>query len=663
MEAHLESDRGRKAIFFEHINLFSLPFLLWYLRLDYFIFCIRVDPRIASLGFFRRGEAGGNVRVLHAGSCDWLSQIQAHNAVLRDLEGLYAGSMAADPLIRHMAALYRSESIGMAYRKILALPLFDLYRAGALIQCTAKMLEPGNPILFVPGDLAKHLPYPSLAEAIPGIKAGIRIPAWARLTLFLTAVGRKIFWMISLSLFPFWILLRIGVPSLHVTPREDLQVGIRVYRTDLRFFHKLRSMDFLLDGSRLHAGNCLFCIETPIGDDYRKAFADKGYRTADIPAIMRNADVYFLREMFMGKVLPLWVRTLIGSVFSTPPSIRLTLELMRNYLTWSAFLRRYDLKHYVAYNDTLPGDIARNVILQAGGTETWYYLHTCHNTDLFTPPGMEDLEGVEFSFLYFDHLAAWGRKSAHFYEIVPHWFGSIEYPGCFWSEHIRYMADHPGENDCLAHAHKAFLERTGSAPPKIIGVFDTTFGEDAPLRDRDMSAFLSGMLRLLDDFPDTGIILKGKAFREKQEILDEGVITLYESLRIHPRCFLSSWEDFDTSEAIAASDLVISACFTSTTVEALGGRKRAIYYDATERFRGTYYDRFPYILAHGYNELRDFVSHWLSESDEGEFARFLDQDVRVELEAGVDGKAITRFREWLSGHGPGSRRPGIERDG
>ena len=106
--------------------------------------------------------------------------------------------------------------------------------------------------------------------------------------------------------------------------------------------------------------------------------------------------------------------------------------------------------------------------------------------------------------------------------------------------------------------------------------------------------------------------------------------------------------EFETAEAIAHSDLIVSACFTSTTIEALGARKKAIYFDASNRFKGHYYDKFPKLVAHGYNELSDLVKYWLYDIKDEEFGEYLKSHVKGEIDAHVDGMAITRFRELLT---------------
>ena len=141
---------------------------------------------------------------------------------------------------------------------------------------------------------------------------------------------------------------------------------------------------------------------------------------------LRHASIWFLWDDMGREIWWAWGHVVLSMMRSRPVSLRLTFELLRNFMVWKAFLTRYHLRHYVAYNDTIASDTARNILLHQAFTETWYYLHTCANTDIYTPPGEEDLQDVEFSYLHFAHLVAWGEKSAKFYRSVPNFIGSYE---------------------------------------------------------------------------------------------------------------------------------------------------------------------------------------------------------------------------------------------
>jgi len=202
------------------------------------------------------------------------------------------------------------------------------------------------------------------------------------------------------------------------------------------------------------------------------------------------------------------------------------------------------------------------------------------------------------------------------------------------------------EGDVPSSLPEAMVKKMKIMPGRIIAVYDTTFGEKVALQPSDIALFIEGILKLLEDNPQIGVIFKEK--NPFEEVLSRNPETapIYEKLRTHERCYATG-NIGDAAEAIAASDLIVSACFTSCTVEALGARRKAIYFDATNRFKGYYYDHFPRLVAHGYDELRKLVQYWLYDITPDEFDNYLETYVKGELDAYVDGRAITRFRELL----------------
>jgi polysaccharide biosynthesis PFTS motif protein len=179
-------------------------------------------------------------------------------------------------------------------------------------------------------------------------------------------------------------------------------------------------------------------------------------------------------------------------------------------------------------------------------------------------------------------------------------------------------------------------------------VFDTTFGGDTILKSEDILGFLHGILQLIDDHPEYAMIYKMKIPWGYHITISPEIKKYYMLLSNHPRCVLLNGFDIEPSEVIAAADLTISACFTSSTVEAWGARIPAIFYDATKKFKEYYFDGFPKLVAHDYRELENLVKYWLDDVKESEREAYLSQWITPEIDKFSDGKALTRFRKYLS---------------
>lgn len=75
--------------------------------------------------------------------------------------------------------------------------------------------------------------------------------------------------------------------------------------------------------------------------------------------------------------------------------------------------------------------------------------------------------------------------------------------------------------------------------------------------------------------------------------------------------------------------------------------KKAIYYDVTGKHIGDnyYYNRFPNLVAHNYEELKRLINYWLYEITDQEFNNFLNRYVKDELDPYLDSKAISRLQK------------------
>ena len=123
-------------------------------------------------------------------------------------------------------------------------------------------------------------------------------------------------------------------------------------------------------------------------------------------------------------------------------------------------------------------------------------------------------------------------------------------------------------------------------------------------------------------------------------------MAVYRRLDDHPRAFCVA-NTFSASEMTAMSDLVLSFPFTSTSLEAIAARKKAVWYDACDKYRGSYFDKVPGLVCHNYDELSSRVNWLLCATSSEEYDRYLDAEVKGKVESYLDGKAITRFRRYL----------------
>lgn len=371
---------------------------------------------------------------------------------------------------------------------------------------------------------------------------------------------------------------------------KKYKFAIRVYSTDLAFVKTKRTIDFLLDGKTITRENTVFIAEDAISDDYRNEFSRRYYDLVEIKKIP-------LRELM------------------TPSLIKAVLTLNNNNIlrayeeaAWNAILKKISFDHFICYNDTSPAHVFRNRVLKQHGVVTWYYNHSSDYAYLYekgdgkVPYPLYDKDKEIYQNLEYDRMICWNRNQEEFFKKLGSRIGEYIITGCLWSQHIEKKKSRPA----------------------TIGVFDTSVkGDQLPNTEKDMTKFYDGVIRLKTDYPEYRFIVKTKNVIEPSAHLRD----IYDDL-VKRNVFTIS-KDLEPSSVIEDSAIIICAPFTSIAVEAMEAGIPAIYYDASDKWRGTYYDK-QGIVAHNYAELHEMVSQ------------------RLKTEAGdTCNRGIDRFREAL----------------
>jgi len=432
-----------------------------------------------------------------------------------------------------------------------------------------------------------------------GIKNKLFSPKWYKLIILVKEIIHRILLFITFIFKYLFYLKFILAPSSNFEIQSYL-IALRAYPTDFAFHNKYRTIDFLIDGKKIKKENVLFCAEGPT-ENHIENFNKKGYNYVIINSQNMLTNISPKSKTQVKKFMyAVFSTQLIESLINYTWITEVSSEIFSSYILWTDFTDKYKVKHYIVYNDFGSSAIIRNAIFSRSGVETWYYDHSTHFAGLLTPENKDLYLSTHLSCLNYSHYVIWNEFCKNMLDSLPNSIKSYEKVGPIWSE-IAFNIS-PDSNETSHIVSKHFIENNGTIPDKIIGVFDTTFGDSVPLSCEDITKFIQGIIELLDNFKKVGVVFRRKdLIGESNEKYPE-MIAVYDALKKHPRCFLIDTHIGDTSEVIALSDFVISACFTSTTIESLGVGKKAIFFDATNKFRKTYCDR-PKLVAHDVNEL------------------------------------------------------------
>jgi polysaccharide biosynthesis PFTS motif protein len=378
--------------------------------------------------------------------------------------------------------------------------------------------------------------------------------------------------------------------------RKKYRFAIRVYSTDLGFTQTRRNIDFLLDGRDITRENTVFIAEDAISDQYREEFQRRGYDLLEI------------------KKIPWWRLVTLPLTTSV-----LTFDkdrILRAYeeAAWEFVLKQVSFDHLICYNDTSPAHRFRNAVLNRHGILTWYYNHSSDYAYLYEKDDDDGKDGRTMPYplyekdkeiykgLEYDRMICWNEKQVDFFKKLGCRIGEYIVTGSLWSQHIGRKKEYQ----------------------KKIGVFDTSIKDDQlPNTETDIARFYEGIIRLKSSFPEYEFVMKPKNLVEPSLQLKK----IYSELK--KRDIFTIPKGQEPSTVIGESAVIICAPFTSIAVEAREAGIPAVYYDASDKWRGTYYDR-QGIVAHTFEELEDLV--------------------RKSLETGIADKrtmGIDRFRQAL----------------
>jgi len=491
------------------------------------------------------------------------------------------GRVPAAPLV----ALYKDEEVEVAFKKALALRIKEFYdREGV-----------GAPMI-------------RLNTALHWIK-----------------------WFSILAALPLWVFSGMKWLARPAGSPRPIQAALRIYTTDWGFRGEgTRTIDWLLDGKKLHPDNTLFVIEKSVSEKYQAELAARFYNVEDVsgpPAML-----------FRG--MGAWIRLLVAATRAPGVFVEVAARGWLEYLRWTAFLARWRPHHYVAYNHFHYDHAFRNSLLRQAGCESWYYVHSVHDrcAFLYASPDGPLRSQVDWMYLSYDHEVHWGRRDEELHRRMRGQSRVYHTWGPLWSAHVRPV--------CFV-TNEIEQRRSEMKLDSIVAVFDTSFGLASPYGKPGAREFYDDLVAMLDgpNWARRLLLFKSKNYEDEFQDSPETAASLDRLLK-HPRC-LSIGADVAPGAAIAEADLTISIAYTSTTVEALGARRRAFYFDPGGKFTHSYYEQFPNLVAHDREALARLCEHWLG-MPEADFQKYLDHYVAPEFGGCLDSGAVARFREALS---------------
>jgi len=645
----------RPLIIFENLRWVHAPFVALHLLLGHEVQVFDFDYRYKRQRWLRPLINTGKVKRITS-----VASTREHGAAM-DAAHRFCQGMEDLKLPRAMARLFGSNEVFLVFQKMLAIDFFKWIYINSYLHSVEGHAGRDRKIAFVPEHCGKRTAAMEKAGVYPFQPLGrVRSYPWAKPLLpLIRAYDKLTYWAVCI-LYPLLYICLFGMGRVLGKGRGApvrYRYGIPIDQVFQVRFKGKRSFDMLLDHRHVNKENTVFIVNIPLGKEWVQGQREKGYHilvTKEILGRTRIARTKWDTVLFMS-LLRATLR-IMGGWRAPIPFLKASFVGVRSFVRWQVVMNHVCMDHYIYSNQEGAGQLATNIILRKMGCRTWNYTPflgggylRARNENAFA-----DYRHILWSFLNSDVFLGMNRDVIEYYRLHYQKTPAYHAIGCIYSGLVRESSNHLTREAYMA---KEFPAYRGSNTAKIIAFFDTSFVDTigGVTTFEDGLGFYQDILRLIQEHDDILVIIKPSkdenyfvSPNDNWSAPENGakIVRLWETLKAEPRVRWAG-SSGDVLSIIGMSDLVATHCMSSPTAEALGARKRAIWYESGQKHRGVMYDQIPGLVAHGYGALAERVDDLLYRVTDREYDAYLDRFVLGRIESHLDGLALTRFRELL----------------
>ncbi len=621
-----------KLVFFEELNQYSRASILSYIKKGFKAYFFSIDKKFETDATITKYIGEGKLVDISTLIFDYSSYAQSAACAHDSLDKIFEKYFSSSRSIALLGKLLDFPEIQNVYKYQLLSELQRIYFIQLRINEIIKT-EDSKENLLIPSDHAKFY-----TDQFSILSRNVKVLPGTGFSMSLRKLPK--FFGKSLSLFvPLILLLKKFGGISRSIKRKEYKVGIMDDYPENILSMNYFGNNVFLDDKELPKKDVLLLV--PWKKQKLKLEKEKGYHCTSVYDGRETISFSFLKKLLLN-FTPAWLQSFFYSFFQDPLVINTNKSILSNYILWNIFVDNYKINNYV--KRLLPDNQSKLHILSQSGVKTWFVFpdNTSHDSHLDWDHSKKNV--VLYSFMNFDNAIIHGDIHERFFKKHRNFIKNYIKTGVLFSQTAKEIENRKLKSPIFE------LMKSKNMPNKILGVFDTTFVDYGPVKVDDGVVFANNILRLLNDFPNIGIIFKAA---KEYELTPLEILPIYEKLKYHPRClffYRFSKEGISAPEVVAASDLTISVSYISTTAEALGARKRAFYYDPGGRDigKGFYYNNFPNFVAHNYEELKKLTNYWLFEQNDKDFDNFLNKYVKNEMDPYLDAKGFSRLRRLLT---------------
>ena len=658
-------------VYFEHIRWFHRGIIKYYLKREYEIYAFDMKYSVTSRPWVQNLIVDQKITPIFYHAHD-PGFGEAIDLVEETFKGKREGL-----LIKSIRRLIGDEDITSAYKKAKAREFSEFFFVRNYFK--KKLTNGQRTSIFYPDKY--HLIITRLKSIgitfsdIPGLKVSRIWSFLATLTAIFSRLksALKFFLYSCVTLFIFLIgtFFRQKDKPLHYR----YAIPITQPEFQLRYTGN-RRFDFLLDGKDITKNNTVFLLFRPLNSENTAGIDSASEISMSINhknvnnILSGEYQIYnayntkrfnSIRQIIKSGKRPsdgllLVISAIVALLFDDETSIIVSSTLLKNIIRWRIILSDISFDNYIYFNEESYTQNIINSLIRRSGGKTWYYAHSWGFGYVFTVPykvEMLDLRYVAWSYLNPNHLIIWNEDMEKYFRLHKQEVSAYHNVGSFWSELIKPHMKKKG----VSVLRGIVNEKDISDQMKIVAFFDTSYINDPHYLYNINSAiaFYSAIKRFLKEDGNIFAIIKPskkiETYTSRHSIWyshdAKRLKEIWEELSDHPRCWFSE-DSSDTPMIQGISDLVVTHAFSSPTIEAIGARKRALFFDPSDKLRGVYADLVPGFVTHGYDELKNRIDELLYKTTDQQYNHYLETHIKPKIDNYIDGFAITRFRKLLS---------------
>lgn len=618
-----------KAVFFEELDSYFFSLAKRYLKEGFVIYFFRIDKKLKSNNIIKNGLEQKKIFDINSIVFDYTLYRKAAFYAHEKVDLLFKKYFANSNSIKNMETLLESKDISEMYKYRFLRELDDLFTVELKINQLIGKFDIREAHFF-----SYNYQFHSDSESLLQPEINVIEPRGIR--VYFKLLFERIKTIFSLGA-PIYVLLKkFGGLTINKN-RKNFKIGIMVFP----FHRSIFGMNYLTETFFVNSGAFEKSEVLFIDNSYKINFNDYAINNYNYTSLIYKRKV-FSTSLFFNKIIkkffPAFFKSLFNSVSETSLITKTNASILFDFVAFNILLDNYTFENYI--KKLLPDNLSRIHILSQNNVKTWFVFADNTSNDYFLDWGPLTKNQTGYSFMYFDNAIIYGDSVERFFIKHRNQINHYHKIGISYSQIIKEIENGDIKSKIFS------LMRSKNMSKTTIAVFDTTFVDSGPLKVADGVQFGKDILRLLEEMPDISIIFKAaKSDEERPSEITE----VYNALKVHPRClFIPMWDKDGISavEVIAAANLTVSAAYTSTTAEALCARKKAVYYDVTGHNLGDkyYFNRYPNLVAHSYEELKKIIHYWLYNVKDKDFDLFLNKYVKNEIDPYLDCKGLDRFR-------------------